>query len=120
MADIRSYRDLLVWQKAMDLVVRSYQLTDLLPASERFGLISQIQRTASNVPSSIANGHGIATTGQFLHYLAAAHGSLMMLETQIQITQRLKLLTDEVVQAALLETSEVGRLLNGLMRSLRN
>jgi four helix bundle protein len=118
MGEIKSYRDLLVWQKAMDLVMNCYQATERFPPSERFGLILSIQRAATLVPSSIANGQGIAVTGQFLHQLKQAHGSLMTVETQIIVAERLGYLASEDVQEILKQTSEVGRMLNGLMRSL--
>jgi four helix bundle protein len=120
MSEIRSYRDLLVWQKAMDLTVHCYQAVEGLPPGERFGLASSIHRTAVAVPSSIANGHGIGITGQYVHHLAQAHGSLMMLETLFLAAERLTYLDPAVVAAILKETSEVGKMLNGLMRSLRN
>lgn len=120
MAEIRSYRDLLVWQRAMDLVVHCYEAVTNLPQAERFGLVSQIQRTAVNIPSNIANGHGIGITNQYVHHLALAHGSLMLLETLFHATERLQFLAPATVAAILQETAEVGRMLNGLMRSLRN
>ena len=74
---IRSYRDLLVWQKAMDLVVVCYQLTEKLPPSENFGLSSRIRNFASNVPSYIADGEGRKTNSEYFSRLSLAHGSLM-------------------------------------------
>lgn len=118
MGEIRSYRDLLVWQKAMDLVLVCYQATDRFPPSERYGLMSSVQRAATLVPSSIANGQGIAITGQFVHQLKQAHGSLMVVETQIQLAERLGFLPPETVQDILNQTGEVGKMLNGLIRKL--
>jgi four helix bundle protein len=119
MGEIKSYRDLIVWQKAMDLVVLCYQATEIFPQSERFGLAASIQRAASLVPSTIANGQAIAITAQYLHQLALAHGSLMIVETQAQIAERLGFLTPDIVAQVLKQSGEVGRMLNGLMRSLR-
>jgi four helix bundle protein len=118
MGEIKSYRDLLVWQKSMDLVMACYDATALFPPSERFGLVSTIQRAVTLVPSNIANGQGIAITGQFLQQLKQAHGSLMVVETQILVAERLGYLPAETVQAILAMSGEVGKMLNGLMRSL--
>ena len=87
--DIKHYRDLLVWQKSMDLVVASYDLAKRLPHRENFGLISQIERAAVSVPANIAEGHGRKHTGDYLHHLSMARGSLLELETHILITVRL-------------------------------
>ena len=115
---IRSYRDLLVWQKAMDLVVVCYQLTEKLPPSENFGLSSRIKNFASNVPSYIADGEGRKTNSEYFSRLSLAHGSLMSLETQLLIVDRLKFLPIEEIEAALSISSEVGKMLNGLMNKV--
>jgi four helix bundle protein len=75
--DVRSYRDLIVWQKAMDLVVESYRLSRLLPKSEVYGLGSQLQRAAVSVPANIAEGQGREHLGEYVHHLSIANGSLM-------------------------------------------
>jgi four helix bundle protein len=80
---ITSYRDLQVWQKAMDLVVQSYRFTKILPKSETCGLSSQIQRAAASVPANIAEGHGREHLGDYLRHLPIANGSLLELETHI-------------------------------------
>jgi four helix bundle protein len=87
---IRSYRDLELWQKAMDLVVETYGLTNLLPKSETYGLSSQIRRAAASVPANIAEGHGREHLGDYVHHLSVANGSLMELETHILVAGRLK------------------------------
>jgi four helix bundle protein len=115
---IRSYRDLLVWQKAMDLVVVCYQLTEKLPPSENFGLSSRIKNFASNVPSYIADGEGRKTNSEYFSRLSLAHGSLMSLETQLLIVDRLKFLSIEELEPALSISSEVGKMLNGLMNKV--
>ena len=73
---VRSYRDLKVWEKSMDLVVESYRVSRLLPKAEMFGLISQIQRAAVSVPANIAEGHGREHMGDYLRHLSIASGSL--------------------------------------------
>lgn len=116
---VHTYRDLRVWQKAMDLVVLSYELTKKLPAEERYGLISQIKRSASSVPANIAEGHGRKRTGDYLHHLSIAHGSLMELETHLLIAQRLAYLQLAAVTPLLQQSNELSRMLSGLVQKLR-
>ena len=115
---IKSYRDLEVWQKAMDLVVESYRLTNLFPKSETYGLASQIQRAAASVPANIAEGHGREHLGDYLHHLSIANGSLLELETHILVSGRLSYAQQVQVDRILGMTGEVGRMLVGLRRSL--
>jgi four helix bundle protein len=116
---IRSYRDLIVWQKGMDLVLECYGATRSFPKSEAFGLASQVQRAAVSVPANIAEGHGRSATGDYLRHLSIAHGSLMELETHIQIAHRLRYITTANVESLLSRTAEVGRMLKALITSLR-
>jgi four helix bundle protein len=81
MARPKSYRDLIVWQKAMGLARRAYSLNRTLPKSEVYGLLAQIRRAAVSVPSNIAEGHGRLTDLQFRHFLCNARGSLYELQT---------------------------------------
>jgi four helix bundle protein len=115
---IQSYRDLFVWQKAMDLVVVCYQLTEKLPPSEIYGLSSKVKSFASNVPSYIADGYGRKTNNEYFSRLSLAYGSLMSLETQLLIVDRLKFLPMEAIEPALNLASEVGKMLNGLMNKV--
>jgi four helix bundle protein len=115
---IQNYRDLLVWQKAMDLVVICYQLAEKLPPSENFGLSSRIKNFASNVPSYIADGAGRKTNSEYFSRLSLAHGSLMSLETQLLIVSRLEFLVMKEIEPAFGLTSEVGKMLNGLMNKV--
>ena len=112
------YSDLHVWQKSMDLVVEIYRLSREFPVEERFALANQIQRAAVSVPSDIAEGHGRKSTKSFLYLLSLANGSLMEVETQIQIAQRLGYVREDTVTALLAKTGEIGRMLNGLQSSL--
>src|SRR5881628_2959958 len=115
---LKSYRDLVVWQKAMDLVVECYRITALLPKNETYGLVNQIQRAAVSVPANIAEGHGREHLGDYLHHLSVANGSLMELETHCIIAQRLTYAAGDI--APLLErAAEVGRMLAGLIRALK-
>lgn len=114
------YRDLLVWQKAMDLVVEIYRLSQAFPANEKFGLASQIQRAAVSIPSNIAEGHARKSSGAFVNHLSIAAGSLAEFETQILLTERLGFCPKEDFQSLLMRTDEIGRMLTGLKTSLTN
>jgi four helix bundle protein len=117
-AVVKCYKDLKVWQKAMDLVVESYRLTKLLPKSEMFGLTSQTQRAAVSIPAKIAEGHGREHLGDYLRHLSIASGSLMELETHFLIMTRLYIPTDEVNRAFEM-VRELDRMLSGLIKKLR-
>ena len=117
-AKIRSFRDLRVWQKAVDLVVTCYGLTKRLPPDERFGLISQIQRAAVSIPANIAEGYARRTRGDYVRHLAIAGGSLAELETHWEIVLRLGFLkNDDLIQFAA-QSSAVGKMLEVLMQKL--
>ncbi len=115
---IRNYRDLIAWQKAMDLVEGVYRISKRFPASERFGLLSQIRRAAVSIPSNIAEGQGRGATREFGQFLKIAYGSLREVETQLMISQRLGYAEESDVNKLLDVSAEVGRLINGLMKSL--
>ncbi|HSP94809.1 MAG TPA: four helix bundle protein [Thermoanaerobaculia bacterium] len=117
---IRSYRDLRVWQKAVDLAVDSYRLSRRLPHSEIYGLSSQIQRSATSIPANIAEGHGRKHLGDYLHHLSMANGSLMELETHLMIAARLMFLNSDDLKPVFLQTADVGRMLNGLISKLQD
>ena len=113
---MKSYRDLIAWQKSMDLVEEVYLGSRHFPDDERFGLTSQIRRAAVSIPSNIAEGHS-RSTADFLRFLSIARGSLSEVETQWQTTQRLGYV--EKSTPLLQRTEELGRILNGLIRSLK-
>ncbi len=116
---IRHHRDLLVWQRAMQLADQMYDLTQRFPVSERYGLCSQIRRAAVSVPANIAEGHGRDHLGDYLRFLSFAMGSLMELDTLIRIAVMRGFVTLDEVSAAMATADEVGRMLSGLSRSLR-
>ena len=116
---VESYRDLEVWQKAMDLAAAAYGLTESFPSHQQFGLRTQIQRAAVSVPSNIAEGHGRSSTREYLHHLAIARGSLMELETQVELAVRLRFAKDPVAEDVLKAAAECGRMLHGLIRRLK-
>ena len=119
-AVIKSHRDLIVWQKGMDLVVSVYRATERFPNEERYGLTSQIRRAVTSIPANIAEGQGRRLRKEFLYFLSNARGSLWELDTHLESATGLGLLTLEVHEALRGQLDEVGRVLNGLMRSISN
>ncbi|MGQ9920938.1 MAG: four helix bundle protein [Desulfobacca sp.] len=117
---VRSFRDLIAWQKAMSLVTEIYRLTRNFPAEEMFGLVSQMRRAAVSIPSNIAEGHARASSGDFRQFLGHARGSLAELETQVQIARNLNYLTETQTNALSESATEVGKVLNGLLAALKN
>jgi four helix bundle protein len=114
----KGYRDLLVWQKSMQLVTDTYKITEVFPKSEMFGLTSQLRRAIVSVPSNIAEGQGRNSTKEFIYHLSVAYGSLMEAETQIQIATNLAYLEQATADKLFNQSAEVGRMLNGLSKSL--
>ncbi|MET7036148.1 four helix bundle protein [Elizabethkingia miricola] len=94
MTDIKSHKDLKVWQESMDLVTDIYELVQNFPAEEKYNLTSQIKRSAASIPSSIAEGAGRKSNLEFIQFLNIASGSLSELETQLEIAVRLKFITE--------------------------
>jgi len=116
---IRGYKDLEVWQKAVDLVVDTYRITKRFPSDERFGLVVQLRRASVSIASNIAEGRGRFGLGSFLYHLSVATGSLMEVETQFLIAERLGYVDTAQAKAILGELGEVRRLLGGMVRALR-
>jgi four helix bundle protein len=118
MPDIRSYRDLIAWQRAMDLAEGVLDLADALHRPETFGLVDQMRRAAVSIPSNLAEGHGRRTRGDYIRFVSIANGSLRELETQLLLVQRRKLAPSGSLDGLLAIADEVGRLLTGLHRRL--
>ena len=116
---VQSYRDLLVWQKAMRLAAEAYRLARLLPKAEEYRLTSQLLRAAASVPANIAEGRARGTRKDYARFVSIARGSLAETETILLLLVDVGLLTNEHVQAALDLCSEIGRMLNGLLVRLR-
>jgi four helix bundle protein len=112
------YKDLIVWQKAMDLVSAVYSLTRTMPEDERFGLTNQIRRAAVSVPSNIAEGQGRRSGAEFVRFLRIANGSRQELETQLLVAARLGYIDKKGCDGLLDQVAEVGRLLSGLEKSV--
>ncbi|MGI9405600.1 MAG: four helix bundle protein [Hyphomicrobiaceae bacterium] len=116
---MQSYRDLIVWQKAMDLAELAYGLTKDFPRVELYGMTSQIRRAATSVPANIAEGQGRENTGSFVQFLRIAQGSLKELETHLILSTRVKLAKQATVSPLLDLCEEVGRMLRALIRKLQ-
>jgi four helix bundle protein len=116
---INSYRDLKVWQEAMNLGELVYDLTRTFPKEETYGMTSQIRRSAISIASNIAEGHGRENTGSFIQFLRVAQGSLKELETQLQLSARVKIVSHEKINAHLNKSDDLGRMIRSLIRSLQ-
>lgn len=114
-----SYRDLVAWQKAVDLVAEVYRITRGFPKDEVYGLTSQLRRAAVSIPSNIAEGQGRLSKGEFRQFLGQARGSILEVETQTIIARKLGFLEDAAAEDVLLKSAEVNRILNGLLESLK-
>ena len=112
------YKDLSVWQKAMDLVVEIYKVTEKFPSNERFGLVSQMNRCAISIPSTIAEEAGRNTTKDFDHFLAISLGSSFELHTQLVFSNRLGYVAVEVVEKLELELAHIQNMFVKLKKSL--
>jgi four helix bundle protein len=116
---VKSLHDLVAWQKAMELVTEIYQVSQKFPKEEMFGLTSQIRRAAVSIPSNIAEGRGKSSKGESQQFLHHSMGSLAEVETQIVIAQNLGYLNAAEAEPVMEIIAEVGRLLNGLLTSLK-
>jgi four helix bundle protein len=116
---VKSFHDLITWQKAMQLVEDVYQVSQSFPKEERYGLTNQVRRAAVSVPSNIVEGQGRESTQEFIRFLSIARGSLYEVETQLLIAQRLRYLPEAKTQELKCQIDEVGRLINGLTNSLK-
>jgi len=117
---IESYRDLKVWQEAMNIAVYCYEITKEYPSEERYGMTSQIRRAATSIPANIAEGYGREYTAEYIQFLRIAQGSLKELETHLLLSIRVNLTTAEKVNSILKKTEEVGKMLRALIRALQN
>jgi four helix bundle protein len=119
MASNFSYRDLRIWQEAVDLALVIYRATAEFPKHELYGLTSQMRRAAVSVSSNIAEGKGHSSDGDFSRFLFHARGSLLELQTQVVIARGLEYLTKEQAAKLTRDTDDLGRGLNGLIQAVR-
>lgn len=115
----QNYRDLVVWQKGIELAKMLYQLTARLPTDEKFGLVSQIRRAAVSVPSNIAEGQARHTTGEFIQFVSHAEGSAAELDTQVYLAVELGFWNLADAAPGLEFIDEIRRMLNSLRRRLK-
>jgi four helix bundle protein len=115
---MNSFRELRVWQAAINLVERIYRLTKRFPKEETYGLVSQMRRAAVSIPSNIAEGHTREHIKEYLHHLSMAQASLAELETQLEISGRLKFLHSDELKERLSEVNSLGRQMYALRNSL--
>lgn len=118
MSEIKSFRDLVVWQKSMTLVKLVYEVTQSFPKEEQFGLTSQLRRSVVSVPSNIAEGSGRGTTQDYVRFLQIARGSLFESQTQIELAQQLDFLSEARAQQLTPLCNEIERMLNALITKL--
>ena len=115
---IKSYQDLTVWKKSMELVKLIYSLTNRLPKEERFGLSDQLRRAAVSIPSNIAEGAGRFNTKDYVHFLRIARGSKNEIETQLLICEQIGYLSRDDISASLQLCDEISRMLNAMLLKL--
>jgi four helix bundle protein len=112
---IRSYRDLRVWKEAMELAAECYQTTRAFPREEMFGMTSQIRRAAASIPANIAEGYGRESAGSYVQFLKNAQGSLHLL-----LAAKVEIVAEQSLAPLLDRTEAVGKMLRGLIRSVKN
>jgi four helix bundle protein len=117
--EIRSFKDLKVWQTSVDLAVAIYGVTKAFPREELYGLTSQLRRCSASVAANIAEGHGRESTGSFVQFLRVAQGSLKELETHLIIAERVGLLPVKDHEALSSQCGEIGRMIRALVRKLQ-
>jgi four helix bundle protein len=121
MGEIKSHKDLLIWQKGIKIVTLVYQLVGSFPKEELYALTSQLKRASISIPSNIAEGFGRNTDKSFSHFLAISRGSLYEVETQLLIAEDLGFITDEKLFAAILEEIEQqSKMINSFSKTLRD
>lgn len=115
---VKSYKDLIVWQKSMGLVAMVYQVTKTFPKEELYGLTNQLRRAAVSIPSNIAEGQARNSTAEFRNFLSIARGSLAEVETQLLIAERLNYLGSDKLREIQAVQIEVNKMTNALMNKL--
>ncbi len=115
----QSFRELLVWQRSMQMTVAIYRLTRDFPRDELYGLTSQLRRSAVSVPSNIAEGQGRLSTGEFRQFLGVARGSNFEVQTQLEIARALEIGKSELINEAESLSHEVGKMIYGMLESIK-
>lgn len=115
---MHNFRELKIWQRSMDFVVEVYQMCALLPSEEKYGLISQLKRSAVSVPSNISEGAGRATNPQFQHFLEFSMGSCNEIITQVELAYRLKFIAIEKKDIIVSEATQINKIILGFYNIL--
>lgn len=118
-APVRSYRDLVVWQQAMELAKLCYFKTRSFPRTEAFGLTAQIRRAGASIPANIAEGNGRENTGSYIQFLRVSQGSLKEMETHVLLAQAVELMPAADADQILAKSERVGKLLRSLIQSMQ-
>ena len=118
MAKYASFRELIVWQKGMDLAEAVYRATKMFPAADLYTIGNQLRRSSSSIPANIAEGFSRHSRASYRYHIAVALGSQAELQTQLELARRTSLIGDETTSRLQALAAEVGRLLNGLWRAL--
>ena len=116
---MKTYRELIVWQKSMKLVTATYKVSRLFPEYEKFGLSSQIQRCIVSVPSNIAEGYGRNSLNDYIRFLNIATGSLYEFQTQIEIAYNLEYIDKDFFDKIFEDSREIERMMSSLIRNLK-
>lgn len=116
---MKTYRELIVWQKSMKLVTLIYQVTKNFPENEKFALVSQIQRCAISIPSNIAEGYGRNSLNDYIRFLNISNGSLYELQTQVEIAYNLKYIEKSTFEKVYENSREIERMMSSLVRKLK-
>jgi len=117
---LQNHKELIAWQKAMDLVVEVYKLVKLLPKEETYALSDQMRRAVVSIPSNIAEGFGRNSTREYIQFLSIARGSCFELETQLQVCVRIKYLPEENLKISFGFLDEITKMLNTLISKLKS
>ena len=121
MIEIKSYKDLLIWQKGINIVVNVYELTEEFPKEEKYALTSQLKRAALSIPSNIAEGYGRNSTQSYIYFITIARGSLFELETQLILAEKLKLIKNEKLFANLMnQIVEESKMINSFITKIES
>jgi len=116
---ISSYKDLISWQKGIELTTIIYKILNQFPKDERFGLISQISRSCTSIPANIAEGWGRDSNQNFINYLKIAKGSLYELETHLIVSKNINYISDETLKDLQIKIEEISKIINGLIKSIQ-
>lgn len=117
---MKTYRDLVVWDKSMDIVTHIYELTKIFPKEEIYGLTSQVRRSAVSIPSNIAEGYGRRSTDDYIRFLQISMSSLYEMQTQVEISLNLKYINQEKFELIFSMTREVERMLSSLISKIKS